>query len=184
MQLETRRSGVAVLSLMLLMLLQLERGALAIEGECSACEAVAAELQRRLESEHKRAHLDMRHRLDKDGNRYGKILDYKVSEQRAVNLLDDLCSTMDDYTLIAVEGSSSSSSSATNEAAVAAAAAADAGVTQDSSSDQTAENGKKKRIKRSKQAGTAKEASPAGAAEVVWVKYQGIGGVKVPKPKR
>lgn len=36
-----------------------------------------AELQRRLESEHKRAHLDMRHRLDKDGNRYGKILDYK-----------------------------------------------------------------------------------------------------------
>jgi hypothetical protein len=36
-----------------------------------------AELQRRLDAEYKRAHLDMRHRLDKDGNRYGKILDYK-----------------------------------------------------------------------------------------------------------
>jgi hypothetical protein len=42
-----------------------------------AISVLQAELQRRLDAEHKRAHLDMRHRLDKDGNRYGKILDYK-----------------------------------------------------------------------------------------------------------
>jgi hypothetical protein len=29
-----------------------------------------------LEAEQPRNHLDMRHRLDKDGKRYGKVLDY------------------------------------------------------------------------------------------------------------
>lgn len=35
------------------------------------------ELQRRLDAEFPRTHLDMRHRLDKDGNRYGKVINYK-----------------------------------------------------------------------------------------------------------
>ncbi len=38
---------------------------------------VQAELQRRLDKERPRNHLDMRHRLDKDGRRYGKVIDYK-----------------------------------------------------------------------------------------------------------
>eukprot|EP00882_Tetradesmus_deserticola_P020670 GHRQ01022333.1.p1 GENE.GHRQ01022333.1~~GHRQ01022333.1.p1 ORF type:complete len:175 (+),score=72.93 GHRQ01022333.1:272-796(+) len=174
---------MAVLSLLLLVLLQARLGALAIDAECSACEAVAAELQRRLESEHKRAHLDMRHRLDKDGNRYGKILDYKVSEQRAVNLLDDLCSTMDDYTLIAQEDSSRSSSSS-GAADEAAADVADAAATQDGSSDKAAGSGKKRRDKKSKDGNAAQSVRPAAPAEMAWVKYKGDGGVKVPKPKR
>lgn len=31
----------------------------------------------RLSSERVRNHLDMRHRLDKDGKRYGKVINYK-----------------------------------------------------------------------------------------------------------
>lgn len=37
----------------------------------------AAELQRRLEAEMPRQQLDLRHRLDKDGQRYGKVIDWK-----------------------------------------------------------------------------------------------------------
>jgi hypothetical protein len=33
----------------------------------------------------------MRHRLDKDGKRYGKIIDYKLSELRIDALLTTLC---------------------------------------------------------------------------------------------
>ncbi|WIA40454.1 hypothetical protein OEZ86_013810 [Tetradesmus obliquus] len=157
---------------------QLKWGALAIEAECSACEAVAAELQRRLDAEVKRAHLDMRHRLDKDGNRYGKILDYKVSEQRAVNLLDDLCSTMDDYTMVAQEDSSSSTGSE-NAATAAAAEAAN-----DSSSDSPAGSSSKKKKKGKKKSSKAGAATKAGAGELVWVKYKGEGGVNMPKAKR
>jgi hypothetical protein len=49
----------------------------AIPAPCSACEAVAAELQRKLDAERPRNHLDMRHRLDKHGKRYGKVIAYK-----------------------------------------------------------------------------------------------------------
>jgi hypothetical protein len=37
----------------------------------------AAELQRRLDTELPRDKLDMRHRLDEKGQRYGKVIDYK-----------------------------------------------------------------------------------------------------------
>lgn len=37
----------------------------------------AAELQRRLEAELPRQQLDLRHRLDKNGQRYGKVIDWK-----------------------------------------------------------------------------------------------------------
>lgn len=36
-----------------------------------------SELLHRLEKERPRNHLDMRHRLDKDGKRYGKVIDYR-----------------------------------------------------------------------------------------------------------
>ncbi|KAL9312475.1 hypothetical protein ACSQ67_017927 [Phaseolus vulgaris] len=49
--------------------------------------------------ERPRNHLDMRHRLDSKGQREGKLIDYRVSELRVVELLDDLCEKMQDYTL-------------------------------------------------------------------------------------
>lgn len=44
-------------------------------------------------------HLDLRNRLDSKGQRRGKVIDYKVSELRVVDLLDGLCDKMQDYTL-------------------------------------------------------------------------------------
>lgn len=41
----------------------------------------------------------MRHRLDKHGKRYGKVIDFAVSELRAIELLDDLCDEMKKYQL-------------------------------------------------------------------------------------
>ena len=66
-------------------------GSLAIESKCTACAAVAAELGGALESERPRNHLDLRGRLDSKGQRYGKLIDYKVSELRFVELLENLC---------------------------------------------------------------------------------------------
>lgn len=48
-----------------------------IVAPCSACKAIATTLQDRIDNEPVRNHLDMRHRLDKDGKRYGKVIDYK-----------------------------------------------------------------------------------------------------------
>ncbi|KAG9444419.1 hypothetical protein H6P81_015759 [Aristolochia fimbriata] len=70
-----------------------------VDDKCAACSAVAAELETGLSNEKPRNHLDMRHRLDSKGQREGKVIDYRVSELRAVELLDDLCDKMQDYTL-------------------------------------------------------------------------------------
>ncbi|XP_061372839.1 uncharacterized protein LOC133315263 [Gastrolobium bilobum] len=70
----------------------------AVDDKCAACKAVAEELQIGLSSEKPRNHLDMRHRLDSKGQRKGKLIDYRVSELRVVELLDDLCEKMQDYT--------------------------------------------------------------------------------------
>lgn len=60
---------------------------------CSACRAAAESLGERLENESREIEneLDMRNRLDGEGKRYGKIIDYAHSELRATKLLDDLC---------------------------------------------------------------------------------------------
>ena len=71
----------------------------AIDAKCSACEAVATELQEALERERPRNHLDMRGRLDSKGNRLGRMIDYKVSELRFVELLESLCPDVGDYSL-------------------------------------------------------------------------------------
>jgi hypothetical protein len=65
---------------------------------------VAAELQAALESERPRNHLDMRGRLDSKGNRYGKMIDYKVSELRFVELLEGVCPDVGGYRLSAGAG--------------------------------------------------------------------------------
>ncbi|GAV88148.1 DUF3456 domain-containing protein [Cephalotus follicularis] len=70
-----------------------------IDDKCAACNAVAEELEIGLSNEKPRNHLDMRHRLDSTGQRRGKVIDYRVSELRVVELLDGLCEKMQDYTL-------------------------------------------------------------------------------------
>ncbi|KAL5706094.1 hypothetical protein ACHQM5_024303 [Ranunculus cassubicifolius] len=70
-----------------------------IDDKCAACNAVAEELEIGLSNEKPRNHLDMRHRLDAQGQRRGKVIDYRVSELRVVELLDGLCEKMQEYTL-------------------------------------------------------------------------------------
>ncbi|XVE69588.1 hypothetical protein DITRI_Ditri10aG0002700 [Diplodiscus trichospermus] len=67
-----------------------------IDDKCAACNAVA---------EKPRNHLDMRYRLDSKGQRQGKVIDYRMSELRAVELLDGLCEKMQDYTLEKIDSS-------------------------------------------------------------------------------
>ncbi|CAN1322665.1 hypothetical protein LINPERPRIM_LOCUS32477 [Linum perenne] len=62
----------------------------AVDNKCAACNAVA---------EKPRNHLDMRYRLDSKGQREGKVIDYRVSDLRVVELLDGLCDKMQSYTL-------------------------------------------------------------------------------------
>ncbi|XP_034905498.1 uncharacterized protein [Populus alba] len=74
-----------------------------IDDKCAACNAVAEEIEYGLSNERPRNHLDMRHRLDSKGQRKGKVIDYRVSELRVVELLDGLCDKMEDYTLEKVD---------------------------------------------------------------------------------
>ncbi|KAL6509863.1 hypothetical protein OROGR_022351 [Orobanche gracilis] len=74
-----------------------------IDDKCAACNAIAEELERGLLNEKPRNHLDMRHRLDSKGQREGKLIDYRVSDLRVVELLDGLCEKMQDYTLDKVD---------------------------------------------------------------------------------
>ncbi|XP_073526166.1 protein canopy-1-like [Phyllobates terribilis] len=76
-----------------------------IDDKCAACNAVAEELEHGLANEKPRNHLDMRYRLDSTGQREGKVIDYRVSELRVVELLDGLCDKMQDYTLTKAAGS-------------------------------------------------------------------------------
>ncbi|KAG8640600.1 hypothetical protein MANES_13G069000v8 [Manihot esculenta] len=71
----------------------------AVEDKCAACYAVADELELGLSNEKPRNHLDMRNRLNSKGQREGKVIDYRVSELRVVELMDGLCEKMQDYTL-------------------------------------------------------------------------------------
>ncbi|KAK8623217.1 hypothetical protein V6N13_118105 [Hibiscus sabdariffa] len=89
--------------------------AASIDDKCAACNAVAlifvslddlqAELEIQMSKEKPRNHLDMRHRLDSKGQRQGKVIDYRMSELRAVELLDGLCDNMQDYTLEKIDSS-------------------------------------------------------------------------------
>uniref|UniRef100_A0A803N9E3 DUF3456 domain-containing protein n=1 Tax=Chenopodium quinoa TaxID=63459 RepID=A0A803N9E3_CHEQI len=71
--------------------------AASIDDKCAACHA--EELEHGLANEKPRNHLDLRNRLDSKGQRRGKVIDYRVSELRVVELLDGLCEKMQDYTL-------------------------------------------------------------------------------------
>ncbi|XP_074279159.1 uncharacterized protein LOC141604631 [Silene latifolia] len=81
------------------MILMLSSFASSIDDKCAACFAVAEELDRGLANEKPRNHLDLRNRLDSKGQRRGKVIDYRISDLRVVELLDGLCDKMLDYTL-------------------------------------------------------------------------------------
>ncbi|KAH6782801.1 TLR4 regulator/MIR-interacting MSAP protein [Perilla frutescens var. hirtella] len=92
-------------SIVLIIVLVFAASAYGIDDKCAACNAIAMELERGLSNEKPRNHLDMRHRLDSKGQRQGKLIDYRVSELRIVELLDGLCENMQDYTLEKVDSS-------------------------------------------------------------------------------
>ncbi|KAF7077270.1 hypothetical protein CFC21_081840 [Triticum aestivum] len=98
-----RRSGALLLLLAAVFAAAAGASASAIGDKCAACKAVASELEIGISSEKPRNHLDLRNRLNSKGQREGKVIDYRVSELRIVELLDDLCDKMQDYTLQKLE---------------------------------------------------------------------------------
>lgn len=60
----------------------LDVGRVPCAGSSVAAVIVQDSLLKRLEKEPKRSHLDMRHRLDKDGKRYGRVIDYRCDDRR------------------------------------------------------------------------------------------------------
>ena len=71
----------------------------AVDGmvsQCSACEAVAAELEARVTAEAEKGlrslDIDMMGRINPQGERIGKKIPYRVSELRAFELIEGLCS--------------------------------------------------------------------------------------------
>ncbi|KAF8084744.1 hypothetical protein N665_0704s0009 [Sinapis alba] len=74
-----------------------------VDDKCAACNAVAEELESQLLKEKPRNHVDLRNRLNSKGQREGKVIDYRMSDLRVVDLLDGLCDRMQDYTLRKVE---------------------------------------------------------------------------------
>lgn len=91
--------GSRSMEMLFMLLICIARPIAAVDDKCAACKAVAVELEAALTNEKPKNHLDMRHRLDSRGQREGKVIDYKVSELRVVELLDGLCEKMKDYTL-------------------------------------------------------------------------------------
>ncbi|CAL8468578.1 g8118 [Coccomyxa elongata] len=63
----------------------------AIVQECQACRQISKELMKRLASEKHRDPINLKYRLDSQGKKYGKIIEFRLSEQRIHDLLDDLC---------------------------------------------------------------------------------------------
>ncbi|XP_059638026.1 uncharacterized protein LOC132279964 [Cornus florida] len=94
-----RRNWMATSLLCLFTILAILSQVACVDDKCAACKAVAGELEFGLSNEKPRNHLDMRHRLDSKGQRKGKVIDYRVSDLRVVELLDGLCEKMQDYTL-------------------------------------------------------------------------------------
>ncbi|KAK9809302.1 hypothetical protein WJX73_002842 [Symbiochloris irregularis] len=82
-----------------MMLLQACAPGDAIAAPCSACLSLSNELHKRVTQEIPRGKIDLRHRLDEKGNRYGPVLDYRSSEMRVDRLLDGLCKLLSKYHL-------------------------------------------------------------------------------------
>ena len=62
-----------------------------IEYKCSANALIGKALWSKLKEENGRKELDLSHRLNSKGERYGRVIDFKDSEIRYLELLEDLC---------------------------------------------------------------------------------------------
>ncbi|KAJ3693931.1 hypothetical protein LUZ60_009411 [Juncus effusus] len=100
---ERMRSPRSALWLMILITMSLSPVVFSVDDKCAACKAVAVEIEIGLSNEKPKNDIDMRHRLNSKGQREGKVIDYRISELRAVDLLDGLCDKMQDYTLEKLE---------------------------------------------------------------------------------
>jgi hypothetical protein len=66
-------------------------GGLNSDLKCSGCSAVVDEIGEALKKEMPQQDLDLRARLNSGGERLGKVVDWKMSELRALELMDGLC---------------------------------------------------------------------------------------------
>lgn len=82
---------------MLLCLVAYTNAALPPVAKCSACKAIAFELDRAIRKEMPSMNIDLRSRLTPSGERVGKVVDYHMSELRALEVTEDLCKNMEDY---------------------------------------------------------------------------------------
>mmetsp|Transcript_766 Transcript_766/g.2052 ORF Transcript_766/g.2052 Transcript_766/m.2052 type:complete len:238 (-) Transcript_766:916-1629(-) len=85
------RSAAAVLVTAVLALAALAARVEAIEYKCSANLVIGEALWSRLEGEGSPKELDLTHRLNSKGERYGRKIAYKDSELRYLELLEDFC---------------------------------------------------------------------------------------------
>ncbi|CAN6892496.1 unnamed protein product [Brassica oleracea] len=100
---EGRNRRMAKLVIFTVVVITIFSFGVSVDDKCSACNAVAEELESQLLKEKPRNHLDLRNRLNSKGQREGKVIDYRMSDLRVVDLLDGLCDRMQDYTLQKVE---------------------------------------------------------------------------------
>ncbi|CAN7131705.1 unnamed protein product [Brassica rapa subsp. narinosa] len=100
---EGRNRRMAKLVIFTVVVITIFSFGVSVDDKCSACNAVAEELESQLLKEKPRNHLDLRNRLNSKGQREGKVIDYRMSDLRVVDLLDELCDRMQDYTLQNVE---------------------------------------------------------------------------------
>ena len=77
----------------------------AIEHKCSANVIIAEKLWSKLEVENKGLkELDLTHRLDSKGERLGGKIDYRDSEIRYLELMEDICETLPIATPVPIDG--------------------------------------------------------------------------------
>lgn len=90
-----------------------------------------------------------------------------MSDQRAVDLLDDLCTEMSSYTLISSPASVDSSTASNSNSS-----SSNASVTEDPSANTTTNNE------------STDHHTESAAEQLMWVKYRGQGSSSIPASKR
>ena len=70
------------------------------ELKCSVCKGVITELRQTLLDETPKQNLDLRAHLSSDGKRKGKVVEWKASESRASDMLEEVCAGMKQYVLM------------------------------------------------------------------------------------
>ena len=72
-------------------------GTTVADNKCAACAAVLGELQHALDREKPQQDVEISARLDSRGKRQGRVVAYRVSQVRAVELMGQICDQMPGY---------------------------------------------------------------------------------------